>query len=277
MSSEKMITIGKLSNITGVHVQSLRYYERIGILTPAYIDKNSKYRYYSFSQIKIVEAIQYCVELGIPLKDFSDFLTEDKSRIDYKRLLICGKALADQKLQSLKEKMLFFRTLNDEMIHGELCNSDVRTVSRLPSKVYAVSAYSGTQAENGYRDTVIKLLRFIRANNCKTSYDSGLLSVYDGSREEHFVCVDVLNYDESLLLLPNVITVPETDFICVKRDKSDILSAPTVFEEQFGQPYKKIVIETELFTGSFDYVTPSYEIRCSLPRETRLLNKPEKI
>lgn len=90
MKKQELISIGVLSKITNVHIQSLRYYEKIGILKPAYIDAKSRYRYYSFSQIKIVEAIQYCVELDIPLKDFNNFISYSAKTIDYAALMTYG-------------------------------------------------------------------------------------------------------------------------------------------------------------------------------------------
>ena len=91
MDKKRLFSIGKLSKLTGVHVQSLRYYETIGILKPAYIDPESHYRYYTFSQTRIVEAIQYCVELDIPLKNFRAFLSERDGQIDYSGLLEHGR------------------------------------------------------------------------------------------------------------------------------------------------------------------------------------------
>ena len=39
----RLFSIGKLSTLTGVHIQSLRYYEELGILKPAYVDPQSGY------------------------------------------------------------------------------------------------------------------------------------------------------------------------------------------------------------------------------------------
>ena len=104
MNKQELIPIGVLSNITNVHIQSLRYYERIGILKPAYTDANTKYRYYTFSQIRIVEAIQYCVELGIPLKEFSKFVTETND-LDYAALISYGHKVAKEKIESIMLKI----------------------------------------------------------------------------------------------------------------------------------------------------------------------------
>ncbi len=48
MDRMRLFSIGKLAKLTGVHIQSLRYYETIGILRPAMIDPDSGYRYYTF-------------------------------------------------------------------------------------------------------------------------------------------------------------------------------------------------------------------------------------
>ena len=45
---QKLLTIGLFSKITNISIKSLRYYERIGIFSPAYIDEKTGYRYYSF-------------------------------------------------------------------------------------------------------------------------------------------------------------------------------------------------------------------------------------
>ena len=73
MEKKNLLSIGELSKITGVHIKALRYYDSLGILTPTYIDPNSGYRYYSFYQKAVVDAIQFCVDLDIPLKTFPTY------------------------------------------------------------------------------------------------------------------------------------------------------------------------------------------------------------
>ena len=60
----ELLTIGNLSKQTGVHVKSLRYYEQLGILLPAYTDPDTGYRYYTLSQIPVVNAIRACIFPG---------------------------------------------------------------------------------------------------------------------------------------------------------------------------------------------------------------------
>ena len=85
--TDRLFSIGGLSKLTGVHVRCLRYYEQLGILHPAHVDASSGYRYYTFFDMRIVEAIQYCVEVDIPLKEFHRFLLEENGQIDYASLV----------------------------------------------------------------------------------------------------------------------------------------------------------------------------------------------
>jgi len=46
-----MLKIGEFSKIAQVSIKTLRYYDRMGLLKPAHIDRYSSYRYYTLSQL----------------------------------------------------------------------------------------------------------------------------------------------------------------------------------------------------------------------------------
>ena len=41
-----MYSIGEFSKIGSVSTKTLRYYDEIGLLRPAYVDEENRYRYY---------------------------------------------------------------------------------------------------------------------------------------------------------------------------------------------------------------------------------------
>ena len=51
-----MLKIGEFAVLTGISINMLRNYDKIGLLIPAYVDETNSYRYYSESQI-IAECI----------------------------------------------------------------------------------------------------------------------------------------------------------------------------------------------------------------------------
>lgn len=71
---EQYISVGEVRKLTGVSVGSLRYYEKLGILKPAYINESTNYRYYTHRQILLLDIIAICVDMDIPLKEFKEHI-----------------------------------------------------------------------------------------------------------------------------------------------------------------------------------------------------------
>ncbi|MEG0027413.1 MAG: MerR family DNA-binding transcriptional regulator [Raoultibacter sp.] len=94
----ELLSIGEVSKMKNVGVKSLRYYERLGILIPAYVDGRSGYRYYSMNQMIDIDIIITCIELGIPLKDLAAYLKPNGS-LDITALLGRGRAIAVDNLR----------------------------------------------------------------------------------------------------------------------------------------------------------------------------------
>ena len=94
----KLLTIGELSKRTGCSIKALRYYDLIGLLKPVYVDPNSNYRYYNFEQTRMVELIQICINLSIPLKEVKDLVFKDNNKIDYIQLIEYGKKITEEKI-----------------------------------------------------------------------------------------------------------------------------------------------------------------------------------
>ena len=71
---ENLFPIGEVSRLFHISVSSLRHYENIGLLTPAYISPDSGYRYYGTEQFEVLNTIRYLRALDMPLSQIADFL-----------------------------------------------------------------------------------------------------------------------------------------------------------------------------------------------------------
>ena len=262
MKKQELIPIGVLSKITNVHIQSLRYYEKIGILKPAYIDMESRYRYYSFSQIKIVEAIQYCVELDIPLKDFNICISDSEQTIDYATLIAYGRKAAYTKIEAIKNKMKHFDIIEHDMLHSQKCKENTIVTSFLPQKTYYLLPYCGTQTEPAFRNIVIQLLKEIHTSGYKAGYDISLLAKFKNNSTEQYVGSDILDYTGEPNDKKNILSIPAGNQYCLKRGQSDILDAPDIFKQYLKNVNSFIAIETDFFSEKYAYYEPDYEIRC---------------
>jgi DNA-binding transcriptional MerR regulator len=61
-------TVTKLAKISGVSSRTLRFYDEIGLLKPAFYGEN-QYRYYEEEQLLMLQQILFFRELGFPLSD----------------------------------------------------------------------------------------------------------------------------------------------------------------------------------------------------------------
>ncbi len=93
------MSIGKVSKQKNVSIKSLRYYDQIGILKPAFVNTETNYRYYTKEQLYLLDAITVCIKLGIPLKDLNRYVENDS--INLQKLLYDGKILAEQKIMEI--------------------------------------------------------------------------------------------------------------------------------------------------------------------------------
>ena len=70
---QKYFTIGETAEINGISIKTLRHYDEIGLLKPAYIDPVTKYRYYEYGQFPYIDKIKRYKNVGMSLKDIKDF------------------------------------------------------------------------------------------------------------------------------------------------------------------------------------------------------------
>lgn len=94
------LTISEFARLRNVNINSLLYYERLGILLPAFVDPDSKYRYYAPEQLSTLDIIQMCIKLDIPLKELKQYQQEDAYW--QKKMLEDGRRIAEDKIHRLQ-------------------------------------------------------------------------------------------------------------------------------------------------------------------------------
>ena len=73
---KQYLKIHEFAKLRNINMNSLRYYEKLEILKPAYIDSRTKYRYYLPEQLVLLDTITLCIRLGVPLKSLKDYMDE---------------------------------------------------------------------------------------------------------------------------------------------------------------------------------------------------------
>lgn len=68
---DNLFTIGEMSKLLGISVQTLRYYDKIGLVEPTYINAETGYRYYSYIQLSFIDRIRYLQNFGMSLSEIN--------------------------------------------------------------------------------------------------------------------------------------------------------------------------------------------------------------
>lgn len=98
---KELFTIGQMSRLFATKISTLRYYDEIGLLKPAYTDSNSGYRYYSTPQFERLNTIKYLRALDIPLEKIAGFF-DSKDLFHLLHLLEEQQQLIRQQIQKLQ-------------------------------------------------------------------------------------------------------------------------------------------------------------------------------
>lgn len=257
------MSIGLLSKMTGVHIKSLRYYDALGILKPAYVDPGSGYRYYTPSQLAVVDTIQLCVELGIPLKEVPFFIPPGAGQIHYAKLIEHGRALADKKIQAIRQRLSSLEEMQGEMARGDkLQNSKTPQRCTLPPLDCWCAPFEGALSEEGYLALFKKVVLELKERRLQMGYEMGTLLLYENGQERRFVFVHFLDGPQKEA--PQYLQIPGGEYWCYTACGGGMEAVKGRFPALFGPGDCRFVVEMELASADYDFNEPVYEIRCSL-------------
>ena len=100
--------IKEFAEFTGVSVRTLHYYDEIGLLTPAEVDRVTGYRFYDEKSLLRMQEILFYRELDFSLKDIKEILSSpnyDKSKVlsEQKQLLILKKERLERLISAIDD------------------------------------------------------------------------------------------------------------------------------------------------------------------------------
>lgn len=104
-------TVNKLAKLSGISIRTLRFYDAIGLLKPAYYGDNN-YRYYEEEQVMLLQQILFYRELNFSLNDIQRIISSDDfNKID---ALISHKQILAQSLDRTKQ---LIKTIDQTIAH----------------------------------------------------------------------------------------------------------------------------------------------------------------
>jgi len=97
--------IGEIAVFFNVSKKALRVYEKMGILKPVKVDKNTGYRYYTADQVKQLDALLELRELGFSLFEIQKLLENSINKDQYMEVLVHKKVMWQDKLSQAQDRI----------------------------------------------------------------------------------------------------------------------------------------------------------------------------
>ena len=259
-----LLSIGEAAKLKNVSIKALRYYEKLGIFNPAYIDPQSGYRYYSPAQLFDLDVILTCGELGIPLKHILDYQTE-QGTIDLRQLLIEGSELAEQKIKQALQSLLQINTYLEKIEQQDSFRHCPNTYTRtMPSRYFCAKPWDISRPFKikNYLKTMSDLYQLADELGTTPLYFQGLLidttSTEKTSSCQAYVAVDLYPSKSDTNLQTNEADIkylPEDTYTGFRIENNDltecITTALTYAKEHPGFFVMTEIWDAELAANTF--------------------------
>lgn len=223
----ELLKIGEMAKINHVSEQTLRLYDRLGILSPCARDEENGYRYYDIRQSARLDMIQYLKSMGMSLCDVRDHLSgKDISAIG--GLLIRKNAQIDEDIRSLQcQRRAIERAISNIHRYESAPPDGTVILEHIGARqIYCIDSrinFYGSGIEI-YEKILRELKNSIIANKLPQVYfsNAGTILRKENLIKRKFVSTEVFVFVDSEFIDKQQITeLPEKNYLCIYCDAFD--------------------------------------------------------
>lgn len=255
------LSISDFAKLRNVNPKSLRYYERIGALIPAYTDPETGYRYYALEQLVEMDMILMCLELNIPLRDAEQYRQPDQT-LDIRHLLQDGQQKALEKLAHLRNTMQQMEEALRRIEENQRYQQHQGVYRRhLRQRLILQEPFTPSGGELEFKQSSTKI--FLHGQSLGLlpafTFPIGLIARRQDGRIDTDIFLEVLQQKEGIT---NLEVLPEGDYLCQQKPAQALEHVDALISDYFIQhPQANQVIITNLTAAHFDLKGPLLELQ----------------
>lgn len=261
---KKYFTVSEFAGLRNVNLNSLRYYEKIGVLKPARVDERTGYRYYTADQLVILDAIMLCINAGIPLKALTGYI-ENGEIFQNKELFEESKRVAQQRIREIEtglEKIEY--TLRYFEANSEYSDRTELYKRPIIERTFAVKEYVGDLKDIKKLETAsAELYNYAQEHNFSPVFPAGLILLFKKNRVETRLFFEIVNRTAQDI---TIIKIPEGDFLCRQIDMTSEINLLDFIRTDFEISDGTEVIVSNMFQDKFQLGNRKSEIQMLLRR-----------
>lgn len=265
--TKKRYTIGETAKLFGISTQTLRFYDRKGILSPIYTDSETGYRYYSYTQFHIIDRIKYLQKFGLALEDICAVIKE--GTVDgllsvlhrHKEALAAEMQESERKIKDVEWYIHCFTYMDDEWEDGSFY-----TIRQEERYILEVPCYENDSlSDMEIRLATVKCapqykeLLFLRQYGYKLRFDRML----DGNFRPYSYFIYMRN--KPGFTAANFDILPAGEYLCFRTRLLKEEWNPDLLREYFGQSaLPKLIVAMEFEDNLKDWSDARYEVQILL-------------
>lgn len=197
--STQLVTVGQMAEMNQVSAQTLRYYDKVGLLKPSVIRDNG-YRYYDITKCAVLDTVAHMKALGFSLDEISDFIRTGDQSAYLSELEAMSEQLSRDIDQMQKRLRIINRKLGDHRRYSNLPASGVPYLEVMPErKILAfdtgINYYYDPASAKHYELMLRKFKEYLTERGVPMEYFSNVGGIM---REEDLRSG---NYSESVLFI----------------------------------------------------------------------------
>ena len=202
-----MFKIGDFSRISQVSVKTLRYYDEIGLLKPAWVDRFTGYRYYSVDQSHRLNRILALKDLGLSLEQVTRLLDDHLTSEQIRGMLRMKRAEMQQRVEEEQERLARVEArLRQIEQEDRMPTYDIVLKKVEPQTVVAIHDVIPTYGDQG---SLWKELSVYLERHGAKAIGPSLTIYYDAEYRERDVDVEVATPVKELLPSNERVTIRE--------------------------------------------------------------------
>lgn len=260
---KNLYSIGEVSKIKKITVKALRYYHKVGILIPKYIDDNTGYRYYSIDQFIYIDIIKGCRALGTSVVELQEIFKDCETE-KLLTFLHVKREEAEENITKMKEIIANIDSLNNSVEYSKVLIKDGEIRIKHFDDRYIVVA--PCKEVGGLKELIpySELEKTIKNKNLSISIERGIGYDFNSEGEvEPFYVFNEIIKDENTKIDKHIDLLPEGDYLTLaytKENEEECINKIVKYIKENNLEIKKF-IEIELFNDFFNTKTYSCQIQ----------------
>lgn len=213
-------SIGEMSKLHNISVQTLRYYDKIDLFQPAYTNESSNYRYYTSDQFVYLDIIKYLKYIGTSLDEIKHIINYQNSIDDLTEILMTKEKTIDDQIQRLSNLKGLIKQKITQLKQTSNINSfgDVYVKHFLEASAVMLD-FNGT-TQDDFILSIRKTMSKIEKKSYAPNSDLGFLSEY-----QEYSGTKTVHYKKMFLVVTPEISeavkegalakIPAGDYLCI--------------------------------------------------------------